>query len=68
MANQYGRPMKGRTRRFPITVNVEQGTLEEIDKFVETRQQEGPYSRSDFYEEAAALLLQQKSGRTKNVP
>ena len=60
MANQYGRPLKGKAKRLHITVSADPSTVEEIDKYVELRQQEQPsYSRSDFYEEAAMLLLQE---------
>ena len=76
----YGRPLKGKTRRVPITVYAALGMIEEIDKYVEERntQQEAAYSRSDFYNEAAALYLKSKGrlpeedqeelNRTKSVP
>lgn len=78
----YGRPLKGKTRRVPITVHAAMGMLEMIEEYVEERnqQQEGAYSRSDFYNEAAVLFLkhlerlpeEEKSedemNRTKSVP
>lgn len=55
----YGRPLKGRTRRIPITVHTAIGILEIIDQYVEERtQEEKTYSRSDFYNEAARLYLE----------
>lgn len=55
----YGRKLKGTSRRVPITVHTPLDRLDAIDEYVEERrQQEGKaYSRSDFYEEAAALYL-----------
>lgn len=78
----YGRPLKGKTRRVPITVHAAMGMLEMIEEYVEERnqQQEGAYSRSDFYNEAAVLFLKhlgrlpevetvdEKTNRTKSVP
>lgn len=60
MAN-YGRPLKGKTRRVPITVHSSVGMLDIIDEYVEERdqQQDGAYSRSDFYNEAATAYLRQ---------
>ncbi len=60
----YGRKLKGTSRRVPITVHTPLDRLDVIDEYVEERrQQEGKaYSRSDFYEEAAALYLE-KLGR-----
>lgn len=65
----YGRPLKGKTRRVPITVYAAMGMIEEIDKYVEERnaQQEAAYSRSDFYNEAAARLLEEEPKRNKSV-
>ena len=59
MAATYGRKFKGASRRVPITVHAPLDRLDAIDEYVEERrQQEGKaYSRSDFYEEAAALYL-----------
>lgn len=61
----YGRKLKGTSRRVPITVHAPLDRLDAIDEYVEERrQQEGKaYSRSDFYEEAAALYLDLKLGR-----
>ena len=64
MAATYGRKFKGASRRVPITVHAPLDRLDAIDEYVEERrQQEGKaYSRSEFYEEAAALYLE-KLGR-----
>ena len=73
----YGRPLKGKTRRVPITVHSPIGTLDIIDEYTEERdqQQEGAYSRSDFYNEAATFYLKhigrlpdEIDERTENVP
>ena len=55
----YGRPLKGRSRRVPITVHASVGTLDIIDEYVEERkkQQERQYSRSDFWNEAATMYM-----------
>jgi hypothetical protein len=55
----YGRPLKGKTRRVPITIHAATGMLDIIDEYVDERdrQQEGAYSRSDFYNEAAKFYL-----------
>ncbi len=55
----YGRPLKGRTRRVPITVHASVGTLDIIDDYVEKRkaEQERQYSRSDFWNEAATMYM-----------
>lgn len=60
MAAAYGRKLKGTSRRVPITVHAPLDRLDMIDEYVEERrQQDGKaYSRSDFYEEAAALYLE----------
>ena len=60
MAN-YGRPMKGKSRRVPITIHSSVGLLDIIDEIVEKRDQEeaGAYSRSDFFNEAALAYLRQ---------
>ncbi len=57
----YGRPMKGKSRRVPITVHSSIGLLDAIDEYVEERDstQDGAYSRSDFFNEAALLYLRQ---------
>lgn len=79
MAN-YGRPMKGKSRRVPITIHSSVGLLDIIDELVEKRDQEeaGAYSRSDFFNEAALTYLRQlgydlddeeiRSKRTGTVP
>lgn len=36
----YGRPLKGKTRRVPITVHTAIGILDIIDQYVEERNQE----------------------------
>ena len=78
----YGRPLKGKSRRVPITVHAPIDTLDIIDEYTEERdqQQDGAYSRSDFYNEAATFYLkhlgrlpkdeQEALGneRTENVP
>lgn len=57
----YGRKLKGATRRVPITVHAPLDRLEQIDAYVEERSEiDGKaYSRSDFYEEAARMYLEQ---------
>ena len=56
----HGRPLKGKTKRVPITVHAAVGMVETIDEYVKERkqQQETAYSRSDFYNEAAKLYLE----------
>ena len=58
----YGRPMKNKTRRVPVTVHIPVGMLDLIDDYVErhSEETETAYSRSDFYNEAAVALLQSK--------
>ena len=58
----YGRPMKNGTRRVPITLHIPLGMLEIIDDYVANYAQTSgtAYSRSDFYNEAAAAFLQSK--------
>lgn len=55
----YGRRMKGTSRRVPITVHAPLNRLDQIDSYVEERNEtEGKaFSRSDFYEEAAEFYL-----------
>ena len=76
---RLGRPMKGRSRRVPITVHASVETLDIIDTYVEeqSQQQEGQYSRSDFWNEAATMYMKQlgiapedeeKEKRSKSVP
>lgn len=76
----YGRPLKGKSRRVPITVHSTIGVLDAIDDYVEERdsQEERAYSRSDFFNEAALLYLKQlgrevggeelPADRTESVP
>lgn len=78
----HGRPLKGKTKRAPITVHAAMGMIETIDEYVKERnqQQETAYSRSDFYNEAAVLFLkhlerfpeeekdEEEMNRTKSVP
>lgn len=55
----YGRPLKGKTRRVPITIHAPVGMLDLIDGYVDKRTEADgkAYSRSDFYYEAATALL-----------
>lgn len=55
----YGRPLKGSTRRTPITVHASIGMLDIIDQYVSSHAAETgtSYSRSDFYNDAAVALL-----------
>ncbi len=57
----YGRPLKGKSRRVPITVHSSIGMLDTIDAYVEERDkaEKGAYSRSDFFNEAALAYLRQ---------
>lgn len=59
---KLGRPLKGSTRRNPITIYAPEETLKRIEKYVEQREAETgkSYSRSDFYQEAAAALLEKQ--------
>ncbi|MEG1562186.1 MAG: hypothetical protein RR365_00835 [Bacteroides sp.] len=54
-----GRPMKGKTRRIPYTIHLEEETVAAIDAYAEERSQEEgkAYSRSDFLNTAAESLL-----------
>ena len=71
-----GRPLKSKTRRVPIMIHAPTGKIDTIDEYVQERndQQEASYSRSDFYNEAATLYLNQlgklpeEDNRTKSVP
>lgn len=58
MAN-YGRPMKGKDRRVPITVHISVKELDIVEAYVEQRDKEktGQYSRSDFFNEAVQAHL-----------
>ena len=75
----YGRPLKGSSRRVPITVHASVKTLDIIDTYVEeqSQQREGQYSRSDFWNEAATMYMkylgiapddEKEEKRSKNVP
>jgi hypothetical protein len=76
----YGRPIKGKSRRVPITVHAPLGLLDIIETYVEERdkQEEKAYSRSEFFTEAALIYLRQlglaseetpeDGERSKNVP
>lgn len=78
----YGRPLKGKLRRVPITVYAPIDILDIIDEYTDERdqQQDGAYSRSDFYNEAATFYLKhlgrlpedeqetRRGERTENVP
>ncbi|MEA4832431.1 hypothetical protein SDC9_159680 [bioreactor metagenome] len=57
----YGRPMKGATRRIPITIHTTTGMIDTIDAYVDEQRREGhrAYSRSDFFNEAVTLYLHQ---------
>lgn len=48
-----GRPLKGNSRRVPITISTETDTVDAVD---ETRKKMS-ISRSDFYETAVKLYL-----------
>lgn len=56
---KLGRPLKGSTKRNPITIYAPEETLKKIEEYIEQREAETgrSYSRSDFYQEAAQLLL-----------
>jgi len=55
----YGRPLKGNSRRIPVSLHVPLDMLDAIDAYVkERRETEGVYSRSEFYTEAAKLYLE----------
>ena len=58
----HGRPMKGKSRRIPLTVNAPLALVDAIDEYVAERDamEDGSYSRSDFYTEAAIAFLQAK--------
>lgn len=75
----YGRPLKGRSRRVPITVHASVETLDIIDDYVEeqSQQRENQYSRSDFWNEAATMYMkrlgiapedEEEEKRSKSVP
>ncbi len=54
-----GRPLKGKSRRIPITIHASIDMIDAIDEYVSKRAKNSGrvYSRSDFYEEAAAAYL-----------
>ena len=62
VSKPLGRPLKGASRRIPITVHIPVDTLEAVDKYVsEVAESRGePYSRSDFYADAAVAFLRSK--------
>lgn len=55
----FGRPLKGKSRRIPFTLHAPVGLLDIIDEYTDRRTTESgkPYSRSDFYAEAAVAYL-----------
>jgi hypothetical protein len=59
--SDLGRPIKGTTRRIPITVHTPMGDLEKIDEYVEKRKarKEPTYSRSDFFTEAIEKYMKE---------
>lgn len=66
----YGRPMKGGSRRTPITVHAPGNIIDIIDAHVEeyAEQNEIVYSRSDFYNEAAIALLKSRGIEVEDEP
>ena len=60
--SKYGRPMKGKTRRTPVTIQVAVGLLDIIDEYVEERDavETAAYSRSDFFNEALKMYMSEK--------
>ena len=60
--SKYGRPMKGKTRRTPVTIQVAVGLLDIIDEYVEERdaREIAAYSRSDFFNEALRTYMKAK--------
>lgn len=66
----YGRPMKGGSRRTPITVHAPNNIIEIIDAHVEeyAAETETAYSRSDFYNEAAIALLRSRGIEVEDTP
>ena len=54
----YGRPMKGASRRIPVTVHLTVGALDIIDNYLDDHEkgvEKGRMSRSDFINEAVRL-------------
>lgn len=66
--SKYGRPMKGKTRRVPTTVQMPTGILDIIDEYVEERDaaSAGAYSRSDFINEAVKHYMIEQGMLPKN--
>lgn len=66
----YGRPMKGGSRRTPITIHAPNNIIEIIDAHVEdyAAETETAYSRSDFYNEAALALLRSRGIEVEDLP
>lgn len=66
----YGRPMKGGSRRTPITIHAPAGIIDIIDEHVEqyAADNEIAYSRSDFYNEAALALLRSRGIEVEDLP
>lgn len=67
-----GRPLKGRTRRVPVTVYVPTDLLDAIDDYIEEK---GGYTRSEFLcagaedrLRAIGRLPEEGGDRTENVP
>lgn len=56
----YGRPMKGASRRIPVTVHLTVGALDIIDNYIDDHEkgvEKGRMSRSDFINEAVNAYL-----------
>jgi len=77
MAVTLGRPLKGGSRRTPITIHAPYKIIEIIDDYVAACAEKTgiAYSRSDFYNDAAIAMLDalgidvpEGDRRTKNVP
>lgn len=66
----YGRPMKGSSRRTPITVHAPNNIIDIIDAHVKeyAAETETSYSRSDFYNEAAIALLRNRGIEVEDIP
>ena len=52
--SNLGRPIKGKSRRVPITVHVSIDTLDKIDKYVE---EHVGLTKSDFYNNACIFYM-----------
>ena len=59
---RYGRPMKGKSRRLPVTIHIPADLLPIIDAHVDERADEmkSAYSRSEFVVEAVVALLRSR--------